>query len=285
MGHDPVLATVTALPVDPEAGLPFDEFLLARGLAAKTVVDYVRVARGAVDWFEANGLDLADPLPSELRAYADTLPNTTGVRSHLRSALKYWWLWRGVPGWPEAIRLPKAPVMECKALDDSEARALVEVARGWWRPGTAMLCLVYLGLRNQELAAMRWDGFDGPMEWYTLVGKNNRQRTVPVHRELVCELDDRRDGSPWIFEGRFGGPISHTTVWNWVRAVAERAGLESTSMWPHRIRHTVLARMNDETGDLRTVQTFAGHSRPETTAGYTRTTRERLRAASDSLDW
>ena len=39
--------------------------------------------------------------------------------------------------------------------------------------------MAYLALRNKEVAGLRWDGFDDPMESYTLVGKGNRTRTVP----------------------------------------------------------------------------------------------------------
>ncbi len=53
----------------------------------------------------------------------------------------------------------------------------------------------------------------------------------------------------------------------------------------HQLRHTALSTMNDMTGDLRTVQYFAGHSRPETTSNYTRVSGRRLRAAVESLDY
>lgn len=279
------LATVTALDESKSPQLPFDEYLLARGLSPKTIREYLAEIRRVAAFFDIQGLDLLEALPSQLVAYAETRPNTPGVRGHIRSALRYWYEWQGVRGWSEAIKLPAVPTMTCKALEDPEARAVVQTARSWWREGTAVLFIAYLGLRNAEVAGARWDGFDKSMEWYTLVGKGNRQRTVPVHPVLVDELEGRLRGpSPWIFEGRFGGPVSHTSVWNWVRAVAEAAGVEG-HVWPHRLRHTVLAMMNDATGDLRTVQTFAGHSRPETTAGYTRTTTQRLRTASDALNY
>ena len=278
-------ATVTALPAQsPEMSLPFDEHLLARGLSPKTVKDYLRELTWAEAWFSANGFDLVRAVPSQLVAYAETRPHTSGVRAHLRSALRYWWEWQGVRGWPDAIRVPATKPMTCKALEDPEAKAVIQAARDWWRAGTAVLVMAYLGLRNAETAGLRWDGFDEATEWYSLVGKGNRQRTLPVHPILAGELDGHRNGSPWVFEGRFGGPVSHGAIWNWVGDVAEAAGVEGR-VWPHRIRHTTLAMMNDVTGDLRTVQAFAGHSRPETTAGYTRTTTRRLRAASDALDY
>jgi len=54
---------------------------------------------------------------------------------------------------------------------------------------------------------------------------------------------------------------------------------------PHELRHTALATALDRTKDLRAVMTFAGHARPETTAGYTRTTRKRLEAVVAAIDY
>jgi site-specific recombinase XerD len=72
-------------------------------------------------------------------------------------------------------------------------------------------------------------------------------------------------------------------VWKWVEHVSETAGVRITR--PHQLRHTCLATMNDHTKDLRTTQEFAGHSRPETTMIYTRTTAARLTEAVAALDY
>jgi integrase len=51
------------------------------------------------------------------------------------------------------------------------------------------------------------------------------------------------------------------------------------------LRHTALAEANDRSRDLRTVQEIARHSRPETTAGYTRTTSRRMAAVVAMIDY
>ena len=274
----------TVVDVVAEPVLPYDEYLLGRGLAEKTAVDYMREVRLVLAWFDVQHLDLAAALPSQLIAYAETRPNTPAVRAHLRSALRYWWEWRGVRGWPDAIRVPTNRPMTCKALDDVDARAMISAAREWWREGTAVLCMAYLALRNKEVAGLRWDGFDEEMEWYTLVGKGNKTRTIPVHPVLAGELQEHRSDYPYAFPGRSSGHVSHSTISNWVNKVALEAGVKE-KVWPHRLRHTTLAMMNDNTRDLRTTQAFAGHAKPETTAGYTRATAKNLRAASDALDF
>ena len=262
----------------------YPEYLLGQGKTIKTLRDYQREVDLALLWFNARRLDLRTPTPSDLVDYADTRPNTPAVRAHLRSALRHYWKWQDTLGWPDAIRVPTPAPMVCKAHEPDDARAMVKTAIGWWREGTAVLAGAYLALRNEEIASMRWDGFDTGMGWYTLVGKGNRTRTLPVHPVLADELGGRQNGSLYVFEGRFTGHVTHAAIWNWVTKVAKEAGIEE-HVFPHRLRHTALATANDNTGNLRAVQSFAGHARPETTSGYTRTTATRLREVSDSLDY
>ena len=73
------------------------------------------------------------------------------------------------------------------------------------------------------------------------------------------------------------------TIWNWVQEVACEAGIGEIGV--HQLRHTALATANDETGDLRSVQTFARHADPATTSGYTRTTNARLVSVVEALDY
>ncbi len=73
------------------------------------------------------------------------------------------------------------------------------------------------------------------------------------------------------------------TVWDWTKRVGREAGIEN--LRTHQLRHTSLTTAHDNTGNLRSVMKFARHSRPQTTAGYTRTTKEQLLAVSEALDY
>ena len=53
----------------------------------------------------------------------------------------------------------------------------------------------------------------------------------------------------------------------------------------HQLRHTSLTTALDNTGNLRSVMEFARHSRPQTTADYTRTTKEQLLAVMEALNF
>lgn len=256
----------------------FVEYLVSQGLDSRTIGIYV----GALKRMLASGFNPDHPTPSELAAYTATTPNTHSSRSQLRSTLRWYWESVGYAGALKTVRVPPQPVMVCRALEDDEARAVEKAALGWWPQGTAALLAMYLGLRRTEVAVAEWWRFDTPMSWYTVLGKGSKTATLPVNPVLRDEVQHRRV-SGWVFPGRFGGHVSAATINNWIDLVGRAAGVGHLP--PHRLRHTTLATANDRLGDLRAVQTFARHSKPETTSGYTRTTTRKLREVSDSLGW
>lgn len=257
----------------------FGSYLVAQGLSLRTVQTYRLVLVRAL----AAGLDVDRPNPVQIAAYASSIPNGHASRSHLRSTLRWYWEWRGIDGPLKAVRVPPMPVMVCRALEDDEARSVVKVALGWHPQGTATLLAMYLALRRFEVAIAQWERFTDDLSWYRVTGKGDRTASLPVHPILVGQLDLLR-GSGYLFPGGRGrAHVTPTSIWLWVREVCEAAGAGNVP--PHRLRHTALATANDRLRDLRAVQTFARHAKPETTAGYTRTRLRQLQAVSDSLDY
>jgi integrase/recombinase XerD len=258
--------------------------LIERGLGPKSVGLYLRTIQAAEGWCEAQGTDLARVGPSLIAEYLTTVPASWSSRKGLRSALKHYWeiIERDRPPLG-AVKVPPKPAMECRALDEEDARRLAKTARARRDlKGFAVALGLYEALRREEIATLRWDAFDED-EWLTIHGKGGRRRTIPIHPVIVDLLTDLPRADEYVFPGRFGGPSNPATIWAWVREVAEVAGVGLVR--PHWLRHTCLATQNDNTGDLRSVQHFAGHSRPETTAGYTRATRSRLMAVTLSVDY
>jgi integrase/recombinase XerC len=143
---------------------------------------------------------------------------------------------------------------------------------------------MYLALRREEIATLRWDAFssDG---WVTIVGKGEQEAKLPVHPALLDALArfERADAT-WVFPGRRSGShISCAAVWKWICTLGKEAGIENLT--PHRLRHTALATANDRSGDLRAVQDFARHAKIDTTSMYTRSTARRLIKAMESIDY
>lgn len=259
--------------------------LLGLGLAPRSAQLYARTIQSADRYFAGEGWDLAAATVEQVAEYAATKPLTFGSRSLLRIALGHYWSFADHPRPPvRAIRCPPKPAMVCKALDHDDARILAKAARARRdRMGLAVLLGLYQGMRREEIATARPDAIsaDG---WWTVIGKGAKSRTIPVHHVVAESLTDEPRPGPWLFPGRApGSHVSTASIWNWVREVADDAGVGLIK--PHWLRHTALATQNDATGDLRAVQVFAGHARSSTTEGYTRATRAALQRVSRSLDY
>lgn len=266
--------------------LAFTEQLMLLGLSARSIRQYVRTVQSADRWFVGRRLDLARATAPPVVAYAETKPKTFASRNLLRAALTHYWSIVGHLAAPiKAIRVPPKPRMVCRALEPPAAARLAAVAvTRADRQGLAVLLALYLGLRREEISVARWDAFAGD-GWYKVVaGKGDKEAILPVHPVLLRAVLAFPRRSAWLFPGRSGTrPVCPATIWAWVQDVTEEAGLGRVA--PHVLRHTCLATANDATGDLRAVQEFARHSKPETTAGYTRATARRLTEVMMSLDY
>ena len=271
------------------------EGFVARGLSPKTIAVYLVAIRRA-----ERDLDLATVSAVELARWADaSLSGSRSMRSLFRSALKAHWQATERPDPPyRAIRVPRKQRMRCRALPEASAAALAAEARrraaGGTRKGLAVLLALYGGLRRSEIAGLRWADIsaDG---WLRVVGKG-AERQIPLHPVLAAALAAarpasgipiprprarRHEGRGPLFVGLDGGALHPTTVWTWVRELSTAAGIGPVQT--HVLRHTALATALDATHDLRAVQEFAGHARPETTAGYTRVRVDRLRSVVAAL--
>jgi integrase len=265
----------------------YGDYLIGRGLAPRTVRAYEQKMATAIVWFSDRGLDIDEASARDVFMFASELAESHATRVQLRCALKHWWTYREIPDPPlGAVQVPTAPPMVSRALTPDEADRLVQTALGWYPHGLATLFGMAMAMRREEIAAAQWSRFSPDGDWYTVLGKGLRTRTLPVHPLLSEEVHaNRRIDRTWIFPGRnpTRGHVTPATVWDWTRQVAVKAGVERFAT--HRMRHTALAEMNDRLKDLRTTQDFAGHASPEQTAGYTRTTAARLRDASNSLPY
>lgn len=265
--------------------IEYQRYLLGRGLSRRTAEIYTQHVQRFLAWCRQEGLRPSRIAADQVADFAGSRPWSNSTRRQLRTALKHYWEATGRERPPlAAVRVPPKPRMVCKALDEGDTRRLTKVASGWWPKGTAVLLGLYLALRRAEIAALRWDAFDADLLWATVQGKHGVVGTLPVHARLRVELLGRRNGTPWVFPSpRHRDHVHPATVWQWTREVAEEAGLPRIAT--HQLRHTSLATANDRTGDLRAVQTFARHARPEMTAGYTRTTATRLQEVVEALDY
>lgn len=262
----------------------YGDYLRGLDLSEKTVATYRQKVDRCVDWCRRNRRDLRRLSATDMRRMADEcFPFTHSTRRQLRSAVtRFLDLSGSDPAPAKAIRVPKKPRGRNRALDQSQAKALVKTSHGWFPEGLAVLAGLYLGLRASEIGAMQWSRYAA--DWYTVLGKHGVTRSIPVHPVLADELAHVRRCGDWLFRGSRGRDhVSGVTVLNWTKRVCVEADLPEVTT--HRLRHTAITEVYERTGDAFVAQEFAGHARIETTRLYSRVASERLIAGVASMNY
>ena len=146
------------------------------------------------------------------------------------------------------------------------------------------------GIRVSELCGLDVDDVDTGQRVLRVLGKGDKQRTVPfgepVVRALTAWLTDGRpalatptSGAALLLGAR-GGRIDQRqarTVVHQTMAAVDGA----PDIGPHGLRHSAATHLLEGGADLRVVQELLGHSSLATTQLYTHVTVARLRAVHD----
>ena len=152
----------------------------------------------------------------------------------------------------------------------------------------AILELLYAsGIRVSELTGLDRDAVDRHRRVIRVLGKGDKQRTVPfglpADRALGAWLDrgrpalSGRQSGDAVFLGRRGRRIDQRAVRTLVhRRTAAVDGAPEIA--PHGLRHTAATHLLEGGADLRTVQEMLGHASLATTQIYTHVSAERLTA-------
>jgi len=267
--------------------MSIDDYLahlqVERRMSPHTLDGYRRDLEGLKAWAAAQDADVETLHTEHLRAFIASEHRRGLSPKSLQRRLSacrsfYRWLLRhgriqANPAQP--IRAPKAPRKLPQVLDPDEAKALVEVPTDapLGLRDRALLELFYSsGLRLSELCALRWRDLDLGVGLVTVLGKGNKQRSVPVGsfaRAALTEwkTDQRAGGDTHVFPGRNGG-MSPRGVQARLRTLAQRQGLFKR-VHPHLLRHSFASHVLESSGDLRGVQELLGHADISTTQIYT----------------
>lgn len=190
------------------------------------------------------------------------------------------------------LRPPAATHRMPHALSVSAVFRLIEVWNGespLSGRNRALMELAYgSGLREGELVSLTVDRINLTDRWVRPLGKGSRERMVPLGEVSAGWLGSYLDlwrgklassgSGRTVFLTRNGNPLSRMTVWNIVRASADKAGL-GKEIHPHSLRHSFATHLLEGGADLRVVQELLGHSDIRTTEIYTSVSRRMLSKA------
>ncbi|MDG5484193.1 tyrosine recombinase XerC [Mycolicibacterium gadium] len=287
----------------------FDEYLaLERGRSEHTRRAYLGDLRSLFDFVAQRAPDAGISgltLPM-LRSWLAALAATGAARTTLArrtSAVKTFTAWavrRGLMASDPAARLqmPKARRTLPAVLRQDQALDAMAAAKSGAQQGDPLALrdrliveLLYAsGIRVSELCGLDIDDVDTPRRLLRVLGKGNKQRTVPFGAPAVSALtawlsDGRpalatKDSGPALLLGARGrrlDPRQARTVVHQTMAAVDGA----PDIGPHGLRHSAATHLLEGGADLRVVQELLGHSSLATTQLYTHVTVARLRAVHD----
>ncbi|HEV2599012.1 tyrosine recombinase [Sphingopyxis sp.] len=160
-----------------------------------------------------------------------------------------------------------------------------EEAAGDAPPANAIRMLLLLellygsGLRASELVSLPRRSVAGEREYLIVRGKGDKERLVPLS-DRARDAFDRWlpllvSGSPWLFpSGK--AHISRVRLFQMLRDLAARAGIDPTAISPHVLRHAFATHLLEGGADLRALQLMLGHADIATTEIYTHVDSRRL---------
>ncbi len=241
-----------------------------------------------------------------LRSWLSTQASAGAARTTLArrtSAVKTFTGWasrRGLLPTDPATRLqvPKARRTLPAVLRQDQALDAMAAAKSGAQQGDPLALrdrliveLLYAtGIRVSELCGLDIDDVDTSRRLLRVLGKGNKQRTVPfgepAQAALTAWLSDGRpalandQSGPALLLGARGRRLdprqARTVVHQTVAAVNG-----APDIGPHGLRHSAATHLLEGGADLRIVQELLGHSTLATTQLYTHVTVARLRAVHD----
>ncbi len=284
---------------DPRAIALFLDMLAAeRGAAPNTLAAYGRDLDGAS---EALAGRLAGATSADLEGlFAGWHALAPASLSRKRSALRRFFgflVAEGIRADNPALRIaavkPGRPLPKTLSVDDvGRLLAIVDadLADAPTPPRIRVRALVELlygsGLRATELVSLPRNAIRPPQPFAIVTGKGNKERMIPLSPAALDAVSAQlqlvpRD-SRWLFpSGK--GHFTRVRLYQVMKALAARAGLDPARLSPHVLRHAFATHMLANGADLRTLQTLLGHADISTTEIYTHVDSSRLVATVQRL--
>lgn len=183
----------------------------------------------------------------------------------------YYEIVKGMPNRFYTIDRPRKKKTLPKVLSLKEISLIIQITRNIKH--RCIISLLYsAGLRRSEVINLKME--DISSDRMTITIRNSKQGKDRQTILAQTVLDDLRvyykayKPKEYLFEGKFGGKYSATSVLNILKRSAEKAGI-ARKITPHMLRHSFATHLLENGTDLRYIQELLGHSTTLTTEVYT----------------
>jgi site-specific recombinase XerD len=151
-------------------------------------------------------------------------------------------------------------------------------------------------VRLSELVGIDLDSINFEYNKLTVIGKGNKQRTVPMNPSVIESLKEylkfrqtiedriKDEDKKALFISSNKRRIGQRSIEQIIKQYIVDAGLDPNKYTPHKLRHTAATLMfKYGKVDIRTLQKILGHSSPNTTQIYTHVDDEQMQDAVNSM--
>ncbi|MDO8365680.1 MAG: site-specific tyrosine recombinase XerD [Saprospiraceae bacterium] len=276
--------------------------LLERSMSHHTIEAYLNDVGKFVQWLELEDRSLpplavkAEDL-TQFILWATRLGLEASTQARLISGLRAFYKYLLVEDMldDDPTELLESPRMRRKipeVLSVHEVQAMlntVDLSDPQGQRNRAILEMLYAcGLRVSELVNLRLTQLFLEANFLKVVGKNNKERLVPIGAEAVKYLriylenirnlqkNIKKEAENVVFLNRRGGRLSRVMVFLLVKEFAAKAGVVK-NISPHTFRHTFATHLVEGGADLKAVQDMLGHESITTTEIYTHLNAEYLK--------
>jgi len=155
-----------------------------------------------------------------------------------------------------------------------------------WKGRTERLALRLFystGMRLSELINLKESQLDSSHLQVKVLGKGNKERIIPVSKELIDDIQQyvldkpvKEAGVVNVFVNEKGRPLQPRSVYSFVKHhLTQVTTIQKKS--PHILRHSFATHLMNNGADLNAVKELLGHSSLAATQIYTHNTIEKLK--------
>lgn len=263
-----------------------------RGRSRLTASSYASDLKQWLNFCEANELAAFPPTFSAVSAFRRKMEEDGKERSTQQRSIAALRSWIHFIEFEETeyldVPLPELPgkaKLQPRILNEAEIKRLLDACQGT-KPllvrDRAIFEIAYgCGLRVSEICGLTILALDFKSKLLRARGKGDKERIVPflgeTARSVATYLDTVRPllrgnieskSSEKVFLSWSGRPLNRQDVWRTIRKRGREAGISTSRLYPHILRHSFATHLLARGMDMRTLQEMLGHSSIVTTQVY-----------------
>jgi len=278
-----------------------------RGLSPRTIRAYeYDLNKFANFLLDKNNPSLSNIIKNDIREFLSELakngfqkPNSGITRARKLSAIKSFFKYLTREGIVDVnpaidIETPKIPEREPCYLTEQEYELLLQTVREkstvYYNARDLAIVTMFLGtgMRLSELVGLNLGSIDTKDGLVKVLGKGNKERTIPLNDKVVAALEKYLKGRPEIeskafFVSRLGNRLSSGGVYHLIKHFLKESKIKKEKIGVHSLRHSFGASLLNKNVNLVVIQELLGHKRLETTRRYLHINNLDLRNAVEQI--